>query len=95
MAAAPGADVVFVAHTGLEDLDSVRDVWRGLPMDSAIRARWWRLPAECLPLGDSERAEWLLSWWETIDTWIAETRASDTPSDIRNAGPNVPEGPAP
>ncbi|HVT70944.1 MAG TPA: 1-acyl-sn-glycerol-3-phosphate acyltransferase, partial [Trebonia sp.] len=30
IAACPAADVVFVAHTGLDRLVSVRDVWRGL-----------------------------------------------------------------
>ncbi len=31
--AAPHADVVFVAHTGLEHLSTVADLWDGLPMD--------------------------------------------------------------
>ncbi len=30
--AAPEADVVFVGHVGLEELLSVRDVWRGMPL---------------------------------------------------------------
>src|SRR4051794_24217518 len=39
--AAPHADVVFVAHTGLEHLSTVRDVWRGLPTDKTLHLRWW------------------------------------------------------
>jgi 1-acyl-sn-glycerol-3-phosphate acyltransferase len=35
---APSADVIFVAHTGLDDLVSVADMWRALPMEQIIRA---------------------------------------------------------
>ena len=34
--AAPEADVVLVAHTGLDHLVTVGDVWRELPMDKRI-----------------------------------------------------------
>ena len=43
--ACPAADVIFVAHTGLDRLVSVRDVWRGLRADMEISARWWHVPA--------------------------------------------------
>jgi len=70
--AAPAADVVFVAHTGVDDLLSVGDVWRAIPMRRPMRARWWRVPYEEIP-GDG-RERWLYDWWETIDAWIAENR---------------------
>jgi len=70
--AAPAADVIFVAHTGVDELLSVRDVWRALPMRQPMRARWWRVPREEIPAGNRER--WLYDWWETIDDWIAENR---------------------
>ncbi|HEX2073441.1 MAG TPA: lysophospholipid acyltransferase family protein, partial [Geodermatophilus sp.] len=47
--AAPHADVVFVAHTGLEHLSTVRDLWRGLPMDKTLHLRWWFIPAAEVP----------------------------------------------
>jgi 1-acyl-sn-glycerol-3-phosphate acyltransferase len=37
--AAPHADVVLVAHTGLEHLSTVRDLWRSLPMDKTLYLR--------------------------------------------------------
>ena len=43
--AAPDADVVLVAHTGLDHLLTVADVWRELPMDKQIIMRWWRCRA--------------------------------------------------
>jgi 1-acyl-sn-glycerol-3-phosphate acyltransferase len=70
--AAPTADIVFVAHTGVDDLMSVKDVWRRIPMEQSLRARWWRVPHEEIPLEDGER--WLFDWWERIDAWIAENR---------------------
>jgi 1-acyl-sn-glycerol-3-phosphate acyltransferase len=71
LAAAPQADVVWVAHTGLDDLAGVADVWRALPMDRAIQMRWWQVPAGEVPRGPDAQTEWLFAWWERIDGWIA------------------------
>ncbi|MGH8902086.1 MAG: 1-acyl-sn-glycerol-3-phosphate acyltransferase [Egibacteraceae bacterium] len=70
--AAPDADVVFVAHTGLEQLDSVLDLWCGLPMDREIRARFWTVTARDVPRGRDERIAWLYQWWARLDAWIDE-----------------------
>ncbi|TYP88954.1 lysophospholipid acyltransferase family protein [Blastococcus xanthinilyticus] len=75
--AAPHADVVFVAHTGLEHLSTVRDVWRALPMDKTLHLRWWFVPAAEVPRGEAEQTDWLYGWWATIDDWIEATRAGD------------------
>jgi 1-acyl-sn-glycerol-3-phosphate acyltransferase len=71
---APTADVVFVAHTGLEQLSTPRDLWRGLPMDADVRARFWTVRAEDVPDGRAERTDWLYDWWERIDAWVEENR---------------------
>jgi 1-acyl-sn-glycerol-3-phosphate acyltransferase len=85
--AAPEADVVLVAHTGLDHLLTIGDVWRELPMDKRIIMRWWRVPREEIPAGRDERIDWLYSWWERIDTWIEENRPEDLPP--RNRGRQV------
>jgi 1-acyl-sn-glycerol-3-phosphate acyltransferase len=72
--AAPTADAVFVAHEGLEDLSSFFDLWRGLPMDDVVEARWWRVPAEEVPEGREEQIDWLFAWWARMDDWIAAHR---------------------
>ncbi len=74
---APEADVVLVAHTGLDHMLTVRDVWRELPMDKVIVMRWWQVPREEIPAERDAQIEWLFAWWETIDTWIAENRPQD------------------
>jgi 1-acyl-sn-glycerol-3-phosphate acyltransferase len=73
LGAAPHADVVFVAHTGLEHLSTVRDLWRGLPMDKTLHLRWWFVPAAEVPRDPEEQTDWLYRWWETIDVWISAT----------------------
>ncbi|MDQ1604630.1 MAG: hypothetical protein QOE01_2475 [Actinomycetota bacterium] len=66
------ADVVFVAHTGVEHMVTVLDVWRELPMDREIQMRWWLVPATDVPVGDQARIDWLFEWWARIDEWIGE-----------------------
>jgi len=76
--ACPAADVIFVAHTGLDRLVSVRDVWRGLRADMEIHARWWRVPAASVPRAMPREAQltWLYDWWERIDAWITAENAA-------------------
>jgi len=69
--AAPHADVVFVGHVGLEQLSTMRDLWRGIPLDAAVRSRLWRVAAADIPPPD-ERESWLYDQWEMIDDWIEE-----------------------
>jgi 1-acyl-sn-glycerol-3-phosphate acyltransferase len=71
--ACPTADVIFVAHTGLDRLVSVRDVWQSLLADMTVHARWWRVPAADVPRSaDHEiQAAWLYDWWERLDGWIS------------------------
>ena len=77
IAACPDADVVFVAHAGLDTILSIGDVWRRFPVDQVIRARWWRVPSGQVPRGADHEAQvqWLYDWWGRIDGWITENRA--------------------
>jgi Acyltransferase len=79
--ACPSADVIFVAHTGLDRLVSVRDVWRGLSGDMVMRARWWRVPAAEVPraAGHDAQVSWLYDNWRRIDAWITAENASQAP----------------
>jgi hypothetical protein len=75
--AAPEADVVLVAHTGLDHVRTAGDVWRELPMDKRIVMRWWQVPRADIPDDRDGRIEWLFRWWERIDAWIDENRPED------------------
>jgi 1-acyl-sn-glycerol-3-phosphate acyltransferase len=83
--AAPEADVVLVAHTGLDHLLTVTDIWRELPMDKQLIMRWWRVPRSEIPDGREERIDWLFSRWEEIDRWVDEHRPVDLPPRRRTA----------
>ncbi len=82
LAAAPEADVLLVAHTGLEHMAGVADVWRELPTDKTITMRWWQVPAADVPRDPDAQVEWLYDWWSRIDAWIAE-RAPVPPAGRR------------
>ena len=41
IAAAPDAHIAFVGHVGLEELRTMKDLWRGIPMDAHIVSRLW------------------------------------------------------
>jgi hypothetical protein len=77
---APEADVVFVAHTVLEDVGSFGDLWRRIPLREPIDSRYWRIPPSEVPRDETALIDWLYGWWKRIDDWInqhapAEQRA--------------------
>ncbi len=73
--AAPAeADILMVAHTGLDHLLTLADLWRALPMDKTITMQWWRIDREEIPTDRDAQIDWLFSWWEHIDDWIAARR---------------------
>ncbi len=74
LAAAPEADVMMVAHTGVDHLVTVGDIWRELPMDAQLTMRWWQVPRSEIPLDREAQIEWLYGWWERVDAWIEENR---------------------
>jgi len=80
VAACPAADVAFVAHTGLDRLLSLRDVWHSLAGDMVIRAQWWLVPAAEVPraAGRDAQVSWLYDWWQRVDAWISAERRPDT-----------------
>ncbi|BAL92485.1 putative phospholipid/glycerol acyltransferase [Actinoplanes missouriensis 431] len=77
--AAPDAGVIFVAHTGLDRMVTVSDVWRELPMDKRLVMRFWSVPPEEVPAGEQERVDWLYDWWARIDAWIDDNHPPDFP----------------
>jgi hypothetical protein len=65
---------VWIAHTGLDHLYTVADVWHALPLDLVVKMRWWRVPAAEIPSGEEARIDWLYGWWERIDEWVETAR---------------------
>jgi len=84
IAACPESDVIFVAHAGLDRLVSVSDVWRSLPIEQVVQARWWRVPAPDVPrsAGYEAQVRWLYDWWQRIDGWIADNSRATDPAPL-------------
>jgi 1-acyl-sn-glycerol-3-phosphate acyltransferase len=93
--ARPDADVIFVAHAGLDTILSISDVWSRFPVDQVIKARWWRVPFDQVPR-DAEyetQERWLYDWWERIDAWITENRPGGS-APVPSAALAPEDGPA-
>jgi 1-acyl-sn-glycerol-3-phosphate acyltransferase len=78
--ASPEADVIFVAHSGMDSIITVGDVWSRFPINQAIKARWWRVPHDQVPRSAPHEAQvkWLYDWWQLIDAWITAHQPEDT-----------------
>lgn len=75
--AAPDVDVLLVAHTGMDHLLTIGDLWRSIPMDKRLSMGWWRVPRTEVPEDREARIEWLYDWWERIDEWVEAHRPVD------------------
>jgi hypothetical protein len=64
------ADIVIMAHRGLEGFATVADVWRGNLVGSRIAVRFWRVPRDQLPADRSEQVTWLYRTWAMVDEWV-------------------------
>lgn len=81
---APHADIVFVGHVGLDDLSTLGDLWRGIPLDRHVTTRLWRVRAEDVPPPERREA-WLYDHWQELDDWIA-AHATPDPHRAHDAG---------
>jgi 1-acyl-sn-glycerol-3-phosphate acyltransferase len=68
--ALPSADVVVVAHTGLDALASFRDLARAVPLTEPIRITAWRIPFSDIPTEPEQRIQWLDEQWLAIDRHV-------------------------
>lgn len=90
---APDADVLLCAHTGLDHLFTVLDLWRELPMDKRLTLAWWRVPRSEIPTESDLIADWLFTRWAEIDEWVAQHRAEPIAPRSRRSDPAAPGGP--
>ena len=66
------ADVVVMAHRGLDGFARVADIWRGAMVRTHVEVQFWRIRRVDIPTGRAERAEWLFDLWGRIDRWVGE-----------------------
>jgi len=68
--ACPGADVLFLAHTGFEGVTTLRRVLDGALVGRTIRIAFWRVRAGDVPRANAERIGWLDGEWKRMDAWV-------------------------
>ena len=67
---APTADIVLVAHEGMESFGDLASIRRNLPLRDPVRVRLWRIPRQQVPTDEDELGAWLLDRWIDLDRWI-------------------------
>lgn len=72
MLEAARADVVILAHRGLEGFARIKDIWQGAMVGRAVDVRLWRVPYDHIPRDRDDRVEWLFGIWHEIDRWVNE-----------------------
>lgn len=79
--AAPHADLVVIAHVGLDPYPRFADLCRALPLDHPMRVTAWRHPRSTIPATTIERTAWLDTQWQALDDWVqTQQRPPDTPA---------------
>jgi 1-acyl-sn-glycerol-3-phosphate acyltransferase len=73
--ACPQADVVVVAHTGLDQITGLRDLWRTMPDHKVLDMAFAVVPGEAIALDRDDQVEMMWQAWERIDEWIGSRRA--------------------
>jgi 1-acyl-sn-glycerol-3-phosphate acyltransferase len=87
--ARPDAQVVVVAHTGLDRLVTPSAVWRALPLVRApLRVAWWCVRPPRFD-ATADGAAWLDDQWARVDAWIADHQVAEA-----RAPESVPAVPA-
>ncbi len=74
------ADIVVLAHRGLDGFARLADIWRGAMVGTNVDVRMWRIGAERIPDDRQGRVEWLFDLWHEIDGWINLASAVEEPA---------------
>jgi 1-acyl-sn-glycerol-3-phosphate acyltransferase len=82
--AAPTADILFLAHHGLEGASHASSVLRGDLIGCRLRVHTWRVPVSELPEDRTGRLARLDGEWARLDAWID---ACERETEASGAGP--------
>lgn len=70
----PDADVVVIAHTGLDTLVNPRQMAQAIPLRGrTMRIHGWLHRASTVPREESSALAWLDEQWSLVDAWIARS----------------------
>ena len=83
--ACPPADVVVLAHAGLEGAARLGDVWRGSLIGRRIRLCFRRVPSRELSTTAVGRRQWLDEQWLALDRWVDDCLRGAAAADAVHA----------
>jgi 1-acyl-sn-glycerol-3-phosphate acyltransferase len=66
------AEVLVMAHRGLDGLAKLSDLWHGGLTGARVEVAFWRISRSQIPQGKTEQAEWLYGLWAQIDGWVTD-----------------------
>jgi 1-acyl-sn-glycerol-3-phosphate acyltransferase len=89
---APGADLVLVAHAGMEAFGDLAQIRASLPLREPVRVRLWRIDRSDVPTDDGIFAGWLLDRWVEMDAWINAELGDRTNGEASASSSQVPSG---
>ncbi len=78
LAANPGRDIVFCAHTGFEGSASFSTLFNGSWLDTHVRIRFWRVPFAEVPAESEALRDFLFDQWDRMNLEVA--RLQDGPA---------------
>jgi 1-acyl-sn-glycerol-3-phosphate acyltransferase len=73
---APDADVLFVAHTGLDGARTMADFLNGALVGATVRVAFWRVANADVPRDPEARERWLFDEWQRVDEWVGRNEAA-------------------
>jgi 1-acyl-sn-glycerol-3-phosphate acyltransferase len=76
------ADVVVIAHSGLDRFGSFKELAKAVPLTDPIRVTAWRVPRDQIPASDDDRIAWLDQQWLLVNDWIARQHCAAVASGL-------------
>jgi len=73
--ACPQADVLFLAHVGLDGARTMADFSKGGLVGTTIRVAFWRVSGRDVPRDPELRECWLFDQWQRVDDWVGRRAA--------------------
>lgn len=78
---APGADLLFCAHTGFEEANQLEDFVGGSLYRKHVKIKYWRVPAADIPADRASREAFLARHWRAVDVWVAANADGARPTN--------------
>ena len=72
MEGAPTADLVLVAHEGMETFGDLAAIRAHIPLVEPVRVRLWRIARADVPDDEDDFVTWLMDRWTEMDRWIQQ-----------------------